>query len=821
MAQSDTGKEADLRGTLRALLRAEAWARAWAALAPIEVVPSEARASDRVPSESEVARGLLAERALLAAACGDDLSAETLLGELAGVGAVDAETEVLALRARGFTRLTRGEADAALEALDAATSRAARPDVAPAARAEVALDAARVLLDRGGPADVSAAVGRLARARRDTQDAPGLAVAVRVELSRARALTGDPQSAADDAEVALREARRVAPELAWRALVALAEIRDALNAREAAFSRRQEALDLVEAEALRLPLDLRESFWRLPARRRLRRRVETSSSELSVGRDEGLRLPRVLDLLTRLASERDLERLLERITDAAVEISGAERGFVLLPGDEGLEPRLIRAAGKGDDPSVAFSRSLAESVWLDGAPIVTVDAADDSRLSEYLSVHRLSLRSVAALPIRGRAGTIGVLYLEHRLRRGRFSAEDVDILLAFADQAAIALENTRLLDTLAERQQALEQANDELRQANAQIEQLLSATAGERDEARAELAEVRRTLEGGATHGIIGESGPMRRLFALLARVQETSVPVVIHGESGTGKELVARAVHFGGARAKKPFVVLNCAAIPEGILESELFGHVKGAFTGADRARRGAFARADGGTLFLDEVGDMSPKMQVELLRVLQEGRVRPVGSEEDFAVDVRIVSASNKRLADEVAAGRFREDLYYRLDVVELALPPLRDRAEDIPRLANHFLAQIAADEGIPYRRLSRAALAALTQHRFPGNVRQLRHLLHSASVIAEGEVIEPADLGLAPAPEGELPERIEASDAPASPIPASPAAFQDHERDKILRALEQTGWNRAKAARLIGMPRRTFYRRLSAYGILEPNT
>lgn len=809
MAQSDTivAPPDDIAQghRLRSALREERWADAWALVGEGGTWLDAARA----------------ERALLAAACGDDLAAEARLQELAGVGFVDGGAEVLALRARAFVRLTRGEADAALESLDAATSRANQPDVEPLVRAEVGVDTARILLDRGGPADASAAVGRLARARRDAGADAGLSLAVRIELSRARALTGDPQSAADDAESALAESRKRGSARTWRGLAALAEIRDALDARDAARMRRQEALELVEAEALRLPVEHREGFWRLPARRRLRRRVETSV-DAGVPRGEGVRLPRVLDLLTRLASERDLDRLLERITDAAVEISGAERGFVLLPGDDGtLEPRLVRAAGKGDDPSVAFSRSLAESVWLDGAPIVTIDAADDARLSEYLSVHRLSLRSVAALPIRGREGTVGVLYLEHRLRRGRFSAEDVDLLLAFADQAAIALENARLLDTLAARQAELERANDELRQANAHIEQLLSTTAAERDEARAELAEVRRSLGSSfREHGIIGESAPMRRLFDVLARVQETSVPVVIHGESGTGKELVARAIHFGGTRAKEPFVVLNCAAIPEGLLESELFGHVKGAFTGADRARRGAFARADGGTLFLDEVGDMPPKMQVELLRVLQEGKVRPVGGEEEFAVDVRIVSASNKKLGDEVAAGRFREDLYYRLDVVELALPPLRDRSEDIPRLANYFLDQIADEEGIAYRRLSREALRALTQHPLPGNVRQLRHLLHSASVIADGEIIEPVDLGLAPIagdatpPPGETPVSPQMA---SGPLPDSPEAYQDHEREKILRALEQTGWNRAKAARQIGMPRRTFYRRLKAYGIL----
>ena len=315
----------------------------------------------------------------------------------------------------------------------------------------------------------------------------------------------------------------------------------------------------------------------------------------------------------------------------------------------------------------------------------------------------------------------------------------------------------------------------------------------------------------------------MRRVFSILERVQQSDVPVVIQGASGTGKELVARAIHDGGARRKGPFVAINCGAIPEALRESELFGHVRGAFTGADRDRRGVLARAPGGTLLLDEVGDMPARMQVELLRVLQDGRVRPVGGESDQAVDVRIVSASNKRLADLVEAGSFREDLFYRLHVVELGLPALRDREGELPLLVEHFLERIAEREGTPRKRVSREALALLAAEPWPGNVRQLEHALLTACVLAESEVLGPADFGLGSVRfPGEAPELVE-SMSPAAPDEraAEPSAsLEDYkalEKRRILAAREAHQWNRAQAARELGIPRRTFYRRLKEHGIL----
>mgnify|MGYP000470827669 CR=1 FL=1 len=653
-------------------------------------------------------------------------------------------------RAMGRIALLTGETETALVKFEEA-ARGATSSGALGEQCRALLEAAAALLERDGPADGSAAVGKLARVRTvlDAEDGlESMRLPLRLLLARARAVTGDVDGGVEDTQtvcdLAKESGRR---DVHWRALAALAQLQSMRGADFVARRHDQAAMEVLESVVLSLPLKAREAFWRDPIRRAVRLRASAATDRHSqVARVEptGLfdsRTMKLLDVLKRLASEHELDRLLERITDAAVELRGAERGFVLMPNAEGaLEPKLVRAAAAGpDDPSVAFSQSIAEAVLIDGEPIVTVDAQGDRRLSEYLSVHKLMLRSVACLPIRGPSGPVGVLYLEHRMRRGRFPEDELDLLLAFADQAAIALENARLVGELERRKLELEKANEELEQAKAQVERVLVARTDELEDTRRELDRTR--LDARKRYqrrGIIGRSEPMRRVFAVIDRVAETDVPVVVQGESGTGKELVARAVHYTGTRSKRSFVALNCAAIPEALMESELFGHVRGAFTGADRDRRGVLSRASGGTLFLDEVGDMPPKMQVDLLRVLQDGKVRPVGGEVDEDVDVRIVSASNKSLRDLVASGAFREDLYYRLNVVEIRLPPLRERHGDVEILCEHFLERIAEQEERPKKRLSREALDRLRTHPLPGNVRQLEHVLLNACVMVEGDEI-----------------------------------------------------------------------------------
>jgi DNA-binding NtrC family response regulator len=303
----------------------------------------------------------------------------------------------------------------------------------------------------------------------------------------------------------------------------------------------------------------------------------------------------------------------------------------------------------------------------------------------------------------------------------------------------------------------------------------------------------------------------MRRVYALIDRVKDTDVPVLVTGESGTGKEVVAKAIHQASIRAKKAFLGVNCAAIPSNLLESELFGHIRGAFTGADRDRKGLFRECEGGTLLLDEIGEIPLKMQTGLLRVLQEHTVRPVGGVKEEPVDVRIIAATNRDLEAMVKEGTFREDLYYRLHVVELLVPPLRERTEDIPPLIDHFLTLFASRYHRDKKSVEKAALRKLSAYEWPGNVRQLEHVLLNAWLMSEGDEIESDDVAL-PDARGTM-----ASPKARSVAPASPTEFRESEKDRILRALQACGWNRMAAAKMTGIPRRTFYRRLKEFGIL----
>ncbi len=675
---------------------------------------------------------------------------------------------------------------------------------------------AEALLDRSAAGDSSAAASRLGEARKLAQTTDH-EMGLELELQALRVLEpGDTTGAMEKIEAFVARARQSLNQpVLWKALVLLARHQSMGGAAYLARQSEQEAMMVLESIATRLPRTYRESFWNDPRRHAVRARV---SSKQPVTQQESRfgdeRVTRLLDMIKRLASERNLDRLLERITDAAVDLSGAERGFVLLVGDDGkLMPRTVREGGHSADVQahVMFSNSIAESVLIDGQPIVTVDARDDARISEFMSVHKLMLKSVACMPIRGRAGTLGVLYLEHRMRRGRFADTDLDLLFALADQAAIAIENARLIKENEERREALQRLNAELAQANARLEVGLSEATHELAATKKELRTI--LADTWSDLGLVGRSVPMQQVFHLIERVSQSDVPVVIHGESGTGKELVARAIHQRSERAKQPFVAINCAAIPENLLESELFGHVKGAFTGADRDRAGVFVQASGGILFLDEIGDMPLRMQVELLRVLQDGKLRPVGGGEDIQVDVRVVCASHRDLRQRIEEGEFREDLYYRLCVVEVSLPPLRERSGDVPILCEHFLRKIAAKDGMPKKRLSQDAIRQLERYPFPGNVRELEHVLMRACVMTAGELIDDVQLSAGTRRSTNPPPQ------PKENVPETVDEHRDVEKQRILDALEGANWNRAQAARDLGMARRTFYRRLKDYGILEP--
>jgi two-component system, NtrC family, nitrogen regulation response regulator NtrX len=306
---------------------------------------------------------------------------------------------------------------------------------------------------------------------------------------------------------------------------------------------------------------------------------------------------------------------------------------------------------------------------------------------------------------------------------------------------------------------------------------------------------------------LIGESMPVKALRQQVALTAPTNGRVLIYGESGVGKEVVARALHEASLRRAHPFVEVNCAAIPDELIESELFGHVKGSFTGATEDKIGKFQKADGGTLFLDEVGDMSLKTQAKVLRVLEEQRFEPVGSNTAVTVDVRVIAATNKKLDEEIARGAFREDLFYRLNVIPFYMPALRERAEDIPLFARHFLAEFSAEYGKRPREMSDAAIEILMRYSWPGNVRELRNLIERLVIICPQQRIEPHHLP---------PELFRGAKNAQHPYASLHEARSAYERDFILRKLEEHQWNMTHAAEALGLERSHLYRKMKTLGI-----
>ena len=507
---------------------------------------------------------------------------------------------------------------------------------------------------------------------------------------------------------------------------------------------------------------------------------------------EPAHLRRLLALSRRLNSTGDVDRILDEVIDTAIELSAAERGFLLLRHGDELVPVVSRNFATADLEAGAdtgsVSRSIAERAAQTGEPVVTIDAGRDERFDTAASVAALRLRSVLAVPLRQRGVVIGCIYVDHRLRGGAFDDDAAGVLGELADIAAIAIDNARL--------------TADLRRTKGEVDALATRLSAELAERDAELVRVKADLPDRERlrhryERIAGRSPAMLRMLDIVDRAAATSLPVVIVGESGTGKELVARALHDHGPRAAAAFVAINCSAVPEALLESELFGHARGAFTGADRDRRGLFEVADGGTLFLDEIADTSPGMQAKLLRVLQDGVIRRVGDTATRHVDVRVVAAAQRPLAELAAAGRFREDLRFRLEVITVPVPPLRERDGDIPVLVERLLAQLAPGK-VP--RLTRAALRALSQHRWPGNVRELENAL-ARGIAMGGDTVDV----------GELPEAIGA--AAARPEPARPHAGDDlllkpalhaTEQAYIAAAMGRSKQNQTVAARLLGLSR-----------------
>jgi serine/threonine-protein kinase PknK len=424
-----------------------------------------------------------------------------------------------------------------------------------------------------------------------------------------------------------------------------------------------------------------------------------------------------------------------------------------------------------------FSRSIVERVFETGESTLVAQANEDPDLASVRSVHEMGLRSVLCVPVHSPSAIVGVLYLDHRFAAAAFGPHEREWLTALGDVLGLGLENARLHTAAASRADALEREAVDVRRLN--------------ERQALEIARLQNTLAVPTeTHGVVGRSAAIQGALRLATKVAPSMLPVLIEGESGTGKELFARLVHQRSERDKGPLLAINCGAMTESLLESELFGHVRGAFTGALRDHPGLFRSAEGGTLFLDEIGEMPLRMQARLLRVLQESEIRPVGGSDTLRVDVRIVAATNRDLRQQIEEGRFRQDLYYRLAGVQVELPALRDRGEDLSEL-------VAALSPTNMRRLSPAAMRALLDHDFPGNVRELKQMLERAHLVADGELIEAEDLFT------------------RSVLPVSrQKAHAELDRSLIVAALRDAGGNKSKAARELGVSRMTLYRWMDRY-------
>jgi transcriptional regulator with GAF, ATPase, and Fis domain/tetratricopeptide (TPR) repeat protein len=649
-----------------------------------------------------------------------------------------------------------------------------------------------------------------------------LAVMARVAIAEAHraSVHGDRAAAREAIDAALGDLEAVTnPDARWPVLLEAA--------RHARQQGDQGALARHAAETRRILRQLEDA---VPAKHREKfrgvreRRVawlelgtgEAAPPALGAAGQAEERWGRLIEINKRLNTEYDIERLLEYIMDSAIWLSGAERGFLLLASEVRENNVSVRVARNIDQENIRNTRfkiswSIAHRVIEEGERILTVDAMEDERYREQLSVHDLRLRSVLCLPMRSRGKVLGAIYLDNRFRAAAFGETDVRFMEAFADQAGIALGNAQLLAAKEQTQRALEASQKEVQALNAKLEMQLAERTAELEETHRVVIRQQRQLEAKHTYGsIIGSSARLRQVFAVMDRLLDNNIPVLIEGESGTGKELVARAIHYGGNRKDQPFLAVNCGAIPANLLESELFGHVRGSFTGATADKKGLFEAADAGSMLLDELGELPLDMQVKLLRVLQNGEVKRVGATKTNHVDVRIIAATNRRLEEEVAQGRFREDLYYRLSVVRVELPGLRERREDIPLLVQHFLAENKQTGLSEVKGVSPAALALLERYAWPGNVRQLEMVLKNASLFAEGEILEPIDFH-------SFPEIVGYQRPTGSAADLAGRSLADVERDAIIRALEDHRGNKKKAAEALGIDRRTLYNKLRAYHIV----
>ena len=469
---------------------------------------------------------------------------------------------------------------------------------------------------------------------------------------------------------------------------------------------------------------------------------------------------------------RDLEELQAQLLDLIFEVVPAGRGAILLADGAGQEFNSLYARTRhaGQPQLVRVSRTIARQVMKENIAILGVDVPGSDTLGGVESLVAAKVRSLLCVPLTVFQRMIGCIYLDSTNPASRFHEDHLQLLAAIAGISSVALDNARRL-------QWLEQENQRL------------------------------TTEITQEQSLVGESPRMKELYQFLAKVAPTESTVLITGESGTGKELAARAVHRNSARRDKPFVAINCAAIPENLLESDLFGHERGAFTSAATQKKGRLEVADGGVVFLDEIGDLAPSLQVKLLRVLQEREFERVGGTNPIKVDIRLIAATNRDLNEAVRKGEFRQDLYYRLAVVQLTMPPLRERKDDIPMLTRHFVQKYAKKCNRKVKPVSREAMAALASYEWPGNVRELENAIERALVLGSSDVVLPEDL-----PDSLLEQDEQVSDGKYH------SSVKEHKKQLILDAVERSRGNYVEAAGILGVHPNYLHRLIRNLGLKD---
>jgi transcriptional regulator with GAF, ATPase, and Fis domain len=559
---------------------------------------------------------------------------------------------------------------------------------------------------------------------------------------------------------------------------------------------------------------------------------------------------KLLEINRNLNSRIILSDLLDLIIDTVVDVTGAERGFLVLTegsnqglrqtltlgppskngdtsadatlaasshADEGRDDLHIKAARNMDRepvkaPEYKLCRSIAKSVLDSGRPLRADDALKDRRFQGLTPDQHLNMKSVLCVPVRSGDHVLGAIYVDNRFKTGAFTENHLRWLEILAHQIAVAIRNAQMFDDLRTRSKELEDARSRLERMNLDLENKVISKSLQLEEVMKLIPKDRPNRFKYDYSGIITRSPRMYEIFSLLDKVTDSAVPVLVLGESGTGKELIARAIHQNGPRRERAFVSENCAAIPVNLLESEFFGHVRGAFTGASRDKRGLFEVADGGTLFLDEIADMSQAMQTKFLRVLQDGEIRRVGGKNIIRVDVRIISATNKNIYEMVRKNEFREDLLYRINVITITLPPLRDRREDIPLLIDYFLEQIASRSGEKKKTIDRETFHLLYQYDWPGNIRELENEMERLAALS-GERIESHVLSSNIQAKGQDRQVLSGGKSLKDIVART---VEDVEKHVIRSTLIDAGWKKTRTADVLGISRPTLDAKIEKYGL-----